>query len=163
MPFYDVVQQHFSTDDLKALDQSLDALEKALETKKHNLTPEERKRYGSINEANKLFVNKVYDFSQSQPAACSPDVDWNEFAADYQDRSILETRLTRLRSLVEMMENAKILHDFDNFQNALVDYSFTQYKKDTDESGFGTKYNALRQFFPRATGASAAPAPEAKV
>jgi len=154
MPFYDVVQQHFNSDDLKAIDQSLDALEKALETKKQNLSPEERRRYGSINEANKLFVNKVYDFSKTQPDTCSPDVDWNEFAADYEDRTILETRLTRLRSMMEVMENAKILHDFDNFQNALVDYSFTQYKKDTDAGGYVTKYQALRQFFPRAGGAS---------
>ncbi|MBL7780465.1 MAG: hypothetical protein JNM22_04540 [Saprospiraceae bacterium] len=156
MPFYDVVQQHFNSEDLKALDQSLDALEKALENKKRNLTPEERQRYGSINEANKLFVNKVYDFCQTQPTTCSPDVDWAEFAADYEDRSILETRLARLRSLMEVMENAKILHDFDNFQNALVDYSFTQYKKDTDAGGYMTKYSALRQFFPRA-GASDTP------
>ena len=38
--------------------------------------------------------------------------------------------------------------------NALVDYSFTQYKKDTDAGGFVTKYQALRQFFPRAGGAN---------
>ena len=154
MPFYDVVQQHFNSDDLKAIDQSLDALERALENKTQNLTPDERKRYGSINEVNKLFVNKVYDFSKAQPSTASPDVDWAEFAADYEDRSILETRLARLRSLMETMENAKILHDFDNFQNALVDYSFTQYKKDTDAGGYVTKYQALRQFFPRAGGAS---------
>jgi hypothetical protein len=95
-------------------------------------------------------VNKVCDFSKTEPANCSPDVDWNEFAADYDDRTMLETRLTRLRALLERMENAKILHDFDNFQNALVDYSFTQYKKDTNAEGFVTKFNALRQFFPRA-------------
>ena len=153
MPFYDVVQQHFNQDDLKAIDQSIDALEKAIENKTQNLTPDERKRYGSINEVNKLFVNKVYDFSKTEPANCSPDVDWTEFAADYDDRTMLETRLTRLRALVERMENAKILHDFDNFQNALVDYSFTQYKKDTNAEGFVTKFNALRQFFPRAGGA----------
>lgn len=149
MPFYDVVQQHFNADDLKAIDQSIDALEKAIENKTQNLTPDERKRYGSINEVNKLFVNKVYDFSKTEPANCSPDVDWDEFAADYNDRTMLETRLTRLRALLERMENAKILHDFDNFQNALVDYSFTQYKKDTNAEGFVTKFNTLRQFFPR--------------
>ncbi len=38
--------------------------------------------------------------------------------------------------------------------NALVDYSFTQYKKDTDAGGYVTKYQALRQFFPRAGGAN---------
>jgi hypothetical protein len=149
MPFYDLVQQHFQTTEVQAIDASLDALEKALTEKKRNLSPEERKRYGSINEANKLFVNKVYDYCKAQPDFCSPDVDWPEFEADYQDRNIIETRITRLRSLLEIMENIKILHDYDNFQNALVDYAYTQYKKDTTAGGFVTKYNALRQFFPR--------------
>lgn len=153
MPFYNVVQQHILPEELKAIDDSIIALEKVLESKRPNLSPEERQRYGRINEANKLFVNKVYDYHNSQPALCSPDVDWAEFKADYEDRVALETRLNRLRSLVEIMENSKILHDFDNFQNALMDYSFTQYKKDTEAGGFVTKYNELKQFFPR-TGTS---------
>ncbi len=149
MPFYDVVQQHIQTEELTALDQALDALEKSVENQKRNLTPDERKKYGSINEANKLFVNKVYDYCKAQPALCSPDVNWDEFAADYQDRAYLETRLNRMRSIMESLENSKILHDYDNFQNSLVDYSYTQYKKDTDAGGYMTKYNELKQFFPR--------------
>ena len=155
MPFYDVVQKHLSSDDSQAIDQCISALETALASKKQNLTPEERQRYGSINETNKLFVNKVYDYSRSQPNMCSPDVDWPEFAADYEDRLFIETRLARLKSLVEILENAKILHDFDNFQNALMDYSFTQYKKYTEAGGFETKYNDLKQFFPRTASSSA--------
>ena len=149
MPFHDVVQAHFQTDELAAFDQALDALDQAVENKKRNLTPDERKKYGSINEANKLFVNKVYDYCKVQSALCSPDVDWSEFAADYQDRTYLETRINRIRSILETLENAKILHDYDNFQNSLVDYSYTQYKKDTDAGGYMTKYNELKQFFPR--------------
>ncbi|MBK7936647.1 MAG: hypothetical protein IPJ82_05960 [Lewinellaceae bacterium] len=163
MPFHDVVQQHIQTEELAALDKALDALEKAVENQKRNLTPDERKKYGSINEANKLFVNKVYDYCKAQPALCSPDVNWDEFAADYQDRAYLETRLNRMRSIMESLENSKILHDYDNFQNSLVDYSYTQYKKDTDAGGYMTKYNELKQFFPR-TGTngngSTTPSPE---
>ena len=161
MPFYDVVQQHISPEELNAIDQSIDALEKALENKRRNLSPEERQRYGCVNEANKLFVNKVFDFSKTQPAMCSPDVDWKEFADDYQDRVYIETRLNRLKSLVEIMENSKILHDFDNFQNALMDYSYTMYKKDTEAGGYVTKYSELKQFFPRtAPGAGNGPVVE---
>ncbi len=156
MPFHDLVQQHLQPEEINILDLSIDALEKALLNKKQNLSPEERKRYGSINETNKLFVNKVYDYCKAQPDYCSPDVDWPEFAADYNDRSVLETRITRLRSILETMENAKILHDYDNFQNALVDYSFTQYKKETTAGGFVTKYNELKQFFPRTAAAKIA-------
>lgn len=147
MPFYNLAQQHLSNDEMTIIDQSLDALEQVLEGRKRNLSPEERQRYGSVNEANKLFVNKVYDFSKTQPGMCSPDVDWEEFEADYQDRTLIQTRLNRLKSLMEILENNKILHDFDNFQNALMDYSFTQYKKDSVAGGYVSKFNELRQFF----------------
>jgi hypothetical protein len=96
-----------------------------------------------------LFVNKVHDYCKSQPALCSPDVDWQEFDADYQDRRILETRMQRLQSILEVLQNAKILHDYDNYQNALTDYSYTQYKKETEQGGYLTKFNELKQFFPR--------------
>ena len=156
MPFYDMSRNHLLPEEETAIDAAIDALEKALENKKRNLTPQERQRYGSVNEANKLFVNKVFDFSQTQQDTCSPDVDWTEFAADHHDRTFFESRLACLNALMETMENNKILHDFDNFQNALMDYAFTQYKKDTDVPGFVNKYEALRQFFVRSRKAAVA-------
>ena len=152
MPFHDLSRDHLLPEEETAIDAAIMALEKALANKKRNLTPQERQRFGSVNESNKLFVNKVFDFSQTQQEMCSPDVDWAEFAADYRDRMFLETRLSRLRALLEIMENNKILHDFDNFQNALMDYAYTQYKKETDAPGFVNKYEALRQFFSRSGG-----------
>ena len=79
MPFHDLVQQHFQTTDVQAIDTAIDLLEKALTDKKRNLSPEERKRYGSINEANKLLVNKVYDYCKAQPDFCSPDNELRQF------------------------------------------------------------------------------------
>jgi len=147
MPFYDMSPNHLLPEEETAIDAAIDALEKALENKRRNLTPQERQRYGSVNEANKLFINKVFDFSRTQQDMCSPDVDWAEFAADHHDRTFFETRMARLSAVMERMENNKILLDFDNYQNALMDYSFTKYKKDTDKPGFVSKYETLRQFF----------------
>ena len=152
MPILDIVQQHIVAADITAVDAALNSLETALATKIRNLTPEERLRYGSINEKNKLLVNKVRDFYQTQPGLGSPDVQWTEFEADFQDRSFYETRINRLLALVEGLTNAKILHDYDNYQNALTDYAYTQYKKDTEAGGYVTKYNELRQFFPNSGG-----------
>ena len=147
MPFYDMSPNHLLPEEETAIDAAIGALEKALENKKRNLSPQERRRYGSVNEANKLFINKVFDFNRTQQDMSSPDVNWAEFAADHHDRTFFETRLARLRAVMETMENNKILRDFDNYQNALLEYSFTKYKKDTDESGYVSKYEALRQFF----------------
>ena len=54
-----------------------------------NLDPKERQRYGSINEDNKLLVNKVRDFATNQPDLRSPDVDWVEFELDYKSRVVI--------------------------------------------------------------------------
>jgi hypothetical protein len=111
------------------IDDLINQLEAALTDKLTALTEEERVRYGSINEQNKLLVNKVRDYRQNQPLMSAPEVDWNEFENDYQSRAFFESRASRLASLVYRMQSTKILHDHDNYQDALRDYAYAQYKK----------------------------------
>jgi len=42
---------------------------------------------------------------------------------DYESRENIETILARINTLIDKVYNAKILHDFDNYQAALEDYS----------------------------------------
>ena len=126
---------------------ALTQLETALQVINVNLSAEDRQKYGSINEQNKLFVNKVYDFNESQPTLSSPDVDWEEFNRDFTSRTNLEAIITRLDSLSTKLKNAKILHDYDNYQAALTDYAYTNYKAGTASPGFETKMNETKQFF----------------
>ncbi|WP_436415848.1 hypothetical protein [Petrimonas sp.] len=126
-----------------------------------NLDPKERQRYGSINEDNKLLVNKVRDFATNQPDLRSPDVDWVEFELDYKSRVVIEAAILRLQSLINGLVNAKTLHDYDNYRAALTDYDYTTYKAGTGTPGYEEKRNELQQFFARVRGAaSPPPAPE---
>lgn len=125
-------------------------LEGALEGKLTALTEEERVRYGSINEQNKLLVNKVRDYRANQPQLSSPDVDWNEFDSDFISRAFLEGCADRLKSLVYRLQSTKIMHDHDNYQDALADYAYSQYKKGAGEPGYTEKVAELKQFFNRA-------------
>ena len=152
MPFHDTIQQHLTDEAKLAIDRAIDDLAAALQPYLRNLSPEERQKYGSINEKNKLLVNKVWDYRQTQPELSSPDVKWDEFGADYGDRHFLETRMNRLTSYVGQMDNTKILHDYDNYQNSLVDYNYTKYKVETDVAGFELKQAELQQFFPNTGG-----------
>jgi uncharacterized FlgJ-related protein len=120
-----------------------------IDAAKDSLTAEDRKRYGSVNEQNKLFVNKVYDFNRNQPALSVSDVDWVEFEKDYNSRLHYENLIARLESLTVKLKNAKTLHDFDNYQAALTDYGFTAFKAGTASPGFEVKQNELKQFFNR--------------
>ncbi len=147
MPFTNFDSRHFTQPEKDNINDLFTQLEAALTPKSANLNPDERQQYGSINEQNKLFVNKVADYQASQPALSSPDVDWAEFTNDADSRAYLESLQNRLNGIKEGINNAKILHDFDNYQASLTDYDYTKYKMGTSTPGFETKYNELKQFF----------------
>ena len=140
---------HLAAAEVAAAKEALTALETALAIVNVNLTSEDRQRYGSINEQNKLLVNKVFDYHQSQPQLATTQVDWAEFNNDYNSRQNLEGMIARLEALITRLKNAKTLHDYDNFQAALVDYAYTNFMAGTGADGFENKQTELKQFFPR--------------
>lgn len=147
MPFKNFESRHFSAEETTAIAAALDTLENALSPKLANLSADERQQYGSVNEHNKLIINKVKDFYHSQPGLSSVDVDWEEFVKDYDSRLILELHIHRLQSLIDGLQSAKILHDWDNYQAALTDYGYAKYKASTSAVGYQTKVTELAQFF----------------
>lgn len=140
---------HLNDEQKRAISTALATLEKAMESLTLNLTPEDRNRYGRVNEQNKLFINKTRDYAQNQPALRSQEVDWEEFEKDYQSRSFLEALISRLNNLANRCVNSKIFHDFDNYQDALSDYAYTQFKAKSQSVGYEEKYNEQKQFFKR--------------
>jgi len=155
MSISDLNNLHFTAAEMTAINNTLAALQVSLAAKCRNLSPGERKTYGSVNEHNKLLIHKARDYRASQPGMSSPDVDWTEFEADYADRNFLETVLAKLTVLAEMAGDTKIQHDYDVYQAALMDYDYTKYKMGTNQPGYDTKHDDMRQFFPSGGGASA--------
>lgn len=141
--------KHLSIEKTTAVTSALSTLEQALAEITVNLSPDERRRYGSISEQNKLLVNKVNDFAQNQPDLLSPDVDWDEFKKDYESRALIEGLVARMQKLIDGLTNAKTLHDFDNYHAALDEYSYTGYKARTAAPGYENKLNEIKQFFTR--------------
>jgi hypothetical protein len=138
---------HLSATEMNAVKDALTVLENALAKINVTLTSEDRQRYGSINEDNKLLVNKVNDYRQNQPNLSTTQVDWEEFEKDFSSRLNMENITSRLEILGNKIQNAKILHDYDNYQASLVDYGFTNFMAGTGAEGFETKMNDLKQFF----------------
>ena len=154
MPFTNLENRHFTPAEKTTINGLMTQLETALANKTANLTPEERKKYGSINEQNKLVVNKVKDFRDNQPALSSADVDWTEFAADFDDRAFKQALLIRFATLSDGLNNSKILQDFDNFQAALTDYEYAKYKANANAQGYSQKVAEIAQFFTGGTSSS---------
>lgn len=147
MSFTNFDNRHFSANEKTAINAAVASLELATVTKLANLTPSERQQYGSVNEQNKLIINKVKDFNDAQPALSSPDVDWTEFNNDFATREFIQSTIQRIQSVLDGLGNAKILHDFDNYQASLIDYDYAKYKASTSAVGFQTKVSELAQFF----------------
>jgi uncharacterized FlgJ-related protein len=158
MPIENLGTKHLTAAQKTAIDDALTALTTALTSVTQNLTNEERSKYGSVNEQNKLFVNKVADYHANQPALQSSDVDWVEFDKDFADRQFADTRENTLRGILRMLTDFKIVHDFDNYQNGLTDYEYSQYKANTSATGFAAKVAELKQFFPRTGTGTTTPA-----
>ena len=147
MPITNLNNKHLTAEQLVAAQDALTNLESALVDIDFNLTSEDRQKYGSINEQNKLIVNKVNDYLVNQPQLASSEVEWEEFRKDFSSRANLEALIARLDNLSTKIKNAKILHDYDNYQAALTDYAYTAYKAGTSAPGYETKQNDLKQFF----------------
>lgn len=59
--------RHLTDEQVNTMNDALTSLEKAVEGVNINLIPEDRNRYGRVNEQNKLFINKVNDIAITQP------------------------------------------------------------------------------------------------
>ncbi|MCB0516639.1 MAG: hypothetical protein R2798_01155 [Chitinophagales bacterium] len=150
MPFSNLIEMHFSEAEKAQVNESIRSILEIVARYSHNLSPEERTKYGSIHEKNKLFVEKVISYHKTQPHLSSNDVQWEEMLQDWSDRQFLEELVRMLREVSEQANDARILHDYDLYNNALTDYDYVKYKRQTDRGGgFDTKYNDLRQFMPK--------------
>ena len=130
MALNNLIQNRLTDDDKTKIDSLLTELETLLASKLVGLSPEDRQKYGAINEQNKLFVNKVQDFVENQPSHNPSEIDWTEFNTDFIARKFLETRANRLTALAYQMNSTKMLHDYDNYQDSLAYYSYVSYRAD---------------------------------
>jgi len=160
MPIDNLGRLHLTAAQKETISGAMTSIENVLLSVTQNLTSEERQKFGSVNETNKLLVNKSRDYYQTQPTLSSPDVDWVEYELDFQDRSFSDTTEQRMMSVMRMLTDFKIVHDFDNYQDALTDYDYSKYKAGTKTPGFTEKVADLKVFFPNSGGSGTPPAPK---
>jgi len=128
-----------------------------VDAKLPDLNPEKRRYFGSINEQNKLFVNKAREVKIINPQLAPLEVDWVEYEKDYSARMFYEGILLMGYDVIKRMESAKMMHDYDNYNDSLVFYRYLDFKRRSDTPGAEASYNALREFFTRARNTSNQP------
>ncbi len=140
---------YYAPSDMTQIDQAITQLEGYLSPKFVTLKATDRQRYGSINEKNKLLVNKSMDILRDQPQFAPPLLDVTEFQQDFDARQFLESRIIRLQMLINGLLSNKIIHDFDNYRASLVLYDYLQLLQKAEMAGASELINEMRQFFSR--------------
>lgn len=147
MAIDNVISNQFTAADWTALDNALNQIETLLNGKVRGLTPEERQEFGSIAEQNKLIVNKVKDYQDTQPAFNHPRINLTEFNNDFVARTELGRRIMRVDTILAKLSDTKILFDYDNYQDSLKYYRNVKFLADDDVPGARAIYETLKQFF----------------
>lgn len=153
MPISNLNNDHFTQAEMDEVTRGWSQVLSVLNGKSRNLSPEERKKFGSISEQNKLVVMKTMDYHTNQPHLDCPDVNYDELAADWADRTFLSGFIAKLAEANNICNNIRITHDFDAYKAAQSDYDYTKYKMNQSPgAGWESKFDDLLPFFKKSDG-----------
>ncbi|CAI9429918.1 Type I site-specific deoxyribonuclease [Candidatus Ornithobacterium hominis] len=147
MALDNLISLEFSEEELQKINTAIQELHNIIKTKAVNLSPEERRQYGSIADRNKIFVDKCKAFMEQDPSLLPRTIDKEEFDKDYTARGQVEEPLRKLARITEMFSDTKILLDFDNYNAAIAYYKYMKYLASENEPGSDTIYRSLKQHF----------------
>lgn len=144
-----VISFSLTTEEQKKITDAINEIRTVVNAKLPDLNGEYRRFYGSINEQNKLIVNKAREIKQLNPSLSPVEVDWVEFEKDYNARMFYEGVLLQFEGITSRIESAKMMHDYDNYNDSLTLYRYLDYQRKSDTPGAEASYNSLREFFAR--------------
>ena len=147
MAIDNLISVEFTDQELTRLGNALNEIAQLLSGKVINLTPEERKQYGSIGDKNKVFVDKCKAYMEQDPTTVPNTLDKHEFDKDYKARQQMEEPLRKLLQLAEMLSDTKILLDFDNYNGSLSYYRYVKFLATQNTPGITSIYADLNQHF----------------
>lgn len=144
----DLIQITFTAEELTENNAHLDALLAFAGKSAPQLSSEDRMNYGSINETNKLLVNKSKSYMEQNPDLIPQFVNMDEFERDYIARETIEEMIQKLDLIKRKLSDTKILLDHDNYQDTMTFYRAIRYYAAEQQQGAIPIYEELKQFFP---------------
>ncbi|MGQ1911584.1 hypothetical protein ACT3CE_17605 [Marinifilum sp. RC60d5] len=148
----DLIQVVFTEEELSENNTHLDALLSTANKNAPGLTPEQRSTFGSINETNKLLVNKARVIMQENPKYIPNFVNLEEFERDFLARENIEGMIRKLDQIRSKLNDTKILLDNDNYLDTMAYYRAVRYYASEHDQEAMPLYDELKQFFPNHNG-----------
>lgn len=143
----DLVQVVYTPEELEACNAGITALETFAGKHAPNLTADDRQAYGSINETNKLFVNKSKILMEQNPSMVPVFIDQEEYNRDLIAREEIEKLILKLDTIKRNLSDTKILLDHDNYHDALAFYRSVRYLAKEQQPGAIAIQEELKQYF----------------
>ena len=147
MALDNLISVSFTDEELTKISTAIEQINTILKGKAINLTPEDRRQYGSIADRNKLLVDKAKFYMEKAPHTVPKTIDKAEFDHDYAARGQVETPLRELTMVAETLRDTKTLLDYDNLQVAQAYYRYVKFLADQNEPGTTTIYQDLKQHY----------------
>ncbi len=130
-----------------AINEAIASINTILKGKVVNLTPDERRQYGSIADRNRVLVDKCKWYMEENPETIPNVIDMDEFQADYTARLAFEKPLKNLARVVEKLQDTKTLLDHDNYNVAIAYYRYIRFLAGQNEAGTTAIYNDLKSHY----------------
>ena len=147
MALDNLISVTFTKDEINDLNTAIQSIRSILADKAVNLTPEERKQYGSIADRNKVLVDKAKRYMDQFSELVPRVVDKAEFDRDYQTREQIAAPLRELARITEMLVDIKTLLDHDNYNGAIAFYRYIKYLASENEPGTTSVYQDMKQHY----------------
>lgn len=145
-----VIVDLLTEEEKKTMTTAFNTIKAIVEAKLPDLNNEKRGYFGSVHETNKLFITKVREIKTLNPQLVPLEVDWVEYEKDYNARIFYQGVLLMGYGIISRLESAKMMHDYDNYNDSLVFYRYLDFKRRSDTPGAEASYNTLKEFFTRA-------------
>ncbi len=151
MALDNLISVTLTAEEVKVIEDAIAALNNVLKDKVVNLTPDERRQFGSIADQNKLLVDKCKDYMDQNPETIPNIIDKTEFDHDYATRKQLELPVRSLKRIIEKLVDTKTLLDHDNYHASIAYYRYIKYLAAQKEPGTDTIYSDLKLHYKRKT------------
>jgi len=119
-----------------------------LQGKVINLTPNERRRYARVSYEMIPWVQKCYQYMQTNPELKPGYIDLVELAKDMQTRNDLYSLYTALREVFESVDDTLLLVGNDIYTNCIAFYQAVKAASKANVPGSTSIYEDLAQQFP---------------
>ncbi len=137
--------------EVQAINEAIASINNVLQDKVVNLSPNERRQYGSIADRNKILVDKCKDYMDRNPETIPNILDKAEFDRDYETRKQMELPVRSLKRIIEKLEDTKTLLDHDNYHASVAYYRYLKFLSMQNEPGTTTIYNDLKKHYRKKT------------